>query len=1039
MSPQANKRAIVRFPCAIPLGAKARSAPLGQIVDISLDGLRVATRTPLPEHSVVPVVFRLGARGPEISPEAQIVHHEGGQMGLRFVAVSSQDRRRLRRYVSELANVVGNRASAEALMDAADELARVPFSEPHKIKLILAQAARAAAFTLIPAARTCRATARIDRIGDDALTFVAGGDHDLVVGETVFVLYTLEFVSYSFKSQVQAVVGANLTLAFPRTLSYSERRAGARQQVAGATVTLAVPGRAGAEMVWPLVDQDAGGLAFRVDGDAALFWPGMDLPELRIDGPEGEQRIQGAQVRHLTVHRAAAGDHAAGVRVGVAFRPPSSCAPEATSEDLDHLPAGGALGRLGRDLITRAAYLYHRYHRRLRPQHSAARAARVVSFENSRGQPVVGLLGLTVPPGHAAPPTLPTVIVTPGFGARKETMGAFASILSEHFRRQHRGVAVLRYDGTNAVGESYKSPGCTEDGKETLKYTVSGCIADITGAMAWVRHNPHFTPAEVVVVSVSFSGVAVRRALTLPEMAQVRHWVSFMGAPDAQNAIMNVAGNVDGYALYLKGISMGTISLLGCLTDCDHFLGDLLRLGVATVQDACRDMAKIGADVTWFVGRQDAYMDPQRVREVMSVPAPGRRQVVEIEAGHVPQSSDEALAGFALMTRHIFRALTQQDAPVLIPSRGKIAVTMEREWQRVRRRPVTWGREFWQQALELDDGALGYDAYTLLPEYLELVADTAGLAAAGGRDVLELGAGTGNLARALALCGNPPRAMICLDLVPAALARLAHKLAGRVPLTQVEASADGGPRVALRRWLAGDLSSFSALVARLPEALRPALVPIAANYGDDVHAYLRGGASQASELAARRALGPEASAALAALRSLVGAVSGAVAVDPATLPEPHRAILEASCGLPFADQSVDVVVAGLLLGALRHPDDALFEMRRVLRPGGRLVVSSMLPDAELSRVFRAALARVQTLRAADLPAGQDRESALAALRALEARHARLMRLQEEGVLRAYSGHDLQAMVAAGGFVDVSLKLSFGRPSQAAICSAHRPA
>jgi ubiquinone/menaquinone biosynthesis C-methylase UbiE len=49
-------------------------------------------------------------------------------------------------------------------------------------------------------------------------------------------------------------------------------------------------------------------------------------------------------------------------------------------------------------------------------------------------------------------------------------------------------------------------------------------------------------------------------------------------------------------------------------------------------------------------------------------------------------------------------------------------------------------------------------------------------------------------------------------------------------------------------------------------------------------------------------------------------------------------IIDASAEqLPFADQSVDTVVSTLVLCTVEHPDQALAEIARVLRPGGQLL------------------------------------------------------------------------------------------------------
>ncbi len=51
-------------------------------------------------------------------------------------------------------------------------------------------------------------------------------------------------------------------------------------------------------------------------------------------------------------------------------------------------------------------------------------------------------------------------------------------------------------------------------------------------------------------------------------------------------------------------------------------------------------------------------------------------------------------------------------------------------------------------------------------------------------------------------------------------------------------------------------------------------------------------------------------------------------------------IVEGSvCALPFADASFDVVTSADVLYQIERPIEALMEMRRVLRPGGRLVIN----------------------------------------------------------------------------------------------------
>jgi pimeloyl-ACP methyl ester carboxylesterase len=67
---------------------------------------------------------------------------------------------------------------------------------------------------------------------------------------------------------------------------------------------------------------------------------------------------------------------------------------------------------------------------------------------------------------------------------------------------------------------------------------------------------------------------------------------------------------------------------------------------MAFLEDAKRDMAKIGVPVTWIYGQYDEWIDPLRIREIMRVKAPGTREVLELSTGHMPTTSDEAMEAY---------------------------------------------------------------------------------------------------------------------------------------------------------------------------------------------------------------------------------------------------------------------------------------------------------------------------------------------------------------------------------------------------------
>ncbi len=68
--------------------------------------------------------------------------------------------------------------------------------------------------------------------------------------------------------------------------------------------------------------------------------------------------------------------------------------------------------------------------------------------------------------------------------------------------------------------------------------------------------------------------------------------------------------------------------------------------------------------VTWLYGKYDEWIDPQRIREIMRVKAPGTREVIELSTGHLPTTSDEAMEAYLLITGRIWRHLFREEAEI---------------------------------------------------------------------------------------------------------------------------------------------------------------------------------------------------------------------------------------------------------------------------------------------------------------------------------------------------------------------------------------
>lgn len=126
--------------------------------------------------------------------------------------------------------------------------------------------------------------------------------------------------------------------------------------------------------------------------------------------------------------------------------------------------------------------------------------------------------------------------------------------------------------------------------------------------------------------------------------------------------------------------------------------------------------------------------------------------------------------------------------------------------------------------------------------------------------------------------------------------------------------------------------------------------------------------------------------------------------------------------LPFPDDSFDLVIGHAFLHHLPLPGKALMEARRVLRPGGRLVIAgeptelgdriSRVVKHATWRVFRAvtSLPRMDRFRAPDLKKGDG-----------AAEDVLMARLEDEVDLHTFRPRDVVHQSRIAGFTDVTVR------------------
>jgi|GEM_PF-1385388 len=1016
----AEQRSVNRVPVQVAVGTEL--GQLGQTLDLSLSGAFVATERALEEGSMLPISVHVD--GADLDLQAEVVRSGDRGVALRFVDPTPQAARKLRRYVAELTSLETQRTTARNLLAVED---REMVREPDRIQESLDVARR----ERVP----CKVTSNERQLAEDSRLEVIDEDHlvlrtqeasRLDIGEDVLVLYTQDFVRWTFGAEVLAVNDRAVTLRRPEMLAYSERRGAQRDEAAGERLLVPLPWSTDEREAWPIAERSPGGLSLRASKENCPFRPGLTLERVTVLGAGGETELSSPVVRHITEVREPGEEP--WLRVGLSHgelreRPTQRTAvvrPPTPRTPWQRITTGF------RSLTTAASYLWNR-RSASQSSPSASGRSRVVRIANGE-KTIVGLLDQAFPEDDEAS-RCPLVLVVPGFGGRKEQTSFLAHCLTWSFRRNHEDIAVLRIDGTNNLGESWKAPEGRGEGRNTMRFRTEDTIEDLRAAMDWARNNDIVDPTTIILVSSSFGSVPARHFLASDHGGEVSHWVSWFGAADARNSIMHVSGHLDLFESREPGTRWGVHSLGGCLVDVDNFMEDLLAKGIGQLADSRREMARITADVTWIHGRHDAFMDPRRVRDIMSVAAPGDRELIEVDSGHVPTSGEEARAQAHVACRAIYRRLHNTTLAEEPPPLGRLQALAEMEWKRVRRDPLPDRAAYWREYLLADDRP-GFDVLMWSSAYNDFIEQQVEHLAPHGKRALDLGCGTGNLS--VSLARRQPAELVCVDLVPEALDAARRKVAevgGEAEVVPLDL--EGSPVHAMRRWLRGELGGVRALARRVPGMPRELVDRLAATESADLHAVLRGHGVPAREAAQSAGLHDGDIDHVRDLNLLARLAMGQVgpAVDLRRLPQTAA---QDGGRLPWADDSFDCVALSLVLSYLDHPEDALSEVRRILAPGGRIVVSSMRRDADSSMLFHDLLAWFQAAPDTEIIGPWSREQLADATRAFLDQAAELLRLEEEGVFRFYDAAELETTLRRAGFDSVGVEMGFGSPPQAVI-------
>ena len=164
--------------------------------------------------------------------------------------------------------------------------------------------------------------------------------------------------------------------------------------------------------------------------------------------------------------------------------------------------------------------------------------------------------------------------------------------------------------------------------------------------------------------------------------------------------------------------------------------------------------------------------------------------------------------------------------------------------------------------------------------------------------------------------------------------------------------------------------------------------------------------------------------------------NGATRVDLKLLETDLDIVHHEQC-IPVTDETFDGVIASLLISYLESPSLVLAELHRILRPGGRIVISSLCRDADISRLYVESFSELQVGSAgADLP--ELREADLGEVsRNFLNDAARILELEESGAFHFFDPEELVVMAERAGFEAIRTERTLGTPPQAVVLTARR--
>jgi ubiquinone/menaquinone biosynthesis C-methylase UbiE/CheY-like chemotaxis protein len=1003
-----------------------------EVLNLGENGMFLKTLSPPPEGSAVTMAIAL-PDGQRYPIHGRVVRQDADQGGVavEFVSLDDAGRLSLHQFMSDYV----------AIRDLEELKGRYPFlrtdemvlfTDSVKIESLLREAlSRKVEVAAVPARSGNPEILSFAEIQAPLVCALAGEKLDIKfkTSDLLFVSFQIGYATYNFETMISRLApdGRALICLYPRVMFYSEKRAERRITPAGdLRIEVPLPPPYNRKVRGRVTDISPNGVSFVANGECPVLLKGTPLETLSILDGDRVLWQETGEVRHVA---RAERDEGSGFKFGVQFGISRMSIQSVHAPDpdfarrSDESPEGRALRG--------AAAVPPEFVR------SSLMAPHVIRVENRRGEEIVGLIN-TALPLEGKP--VPVVIVPPAFGKTKETLFGLALTLCENFRLLGKPLAVVRYDGIRKKGESHNDPEAADPPYEMLNTNFSQGAEDIIAVLDWLQTNPTVRASSVILLTFSFSALEARVVLRDEiQRRRVDYWIACMGTPEFRDLMVRVNCGIDFLEAYQLGIKLGVMPVLGNLVNVDDYVADGVVNNVATLEQAREDMRHLDLPITWIYGQFDSWVKSEFIRDVMSVQVDAPREVISVPIGHNARTSKEGLRLFGTITSLIHRFLHKQLIQPVMPGRKDMEVMRRAEKDRLPPRKLKNRVKYWQRYLIGDDKLIGFDVMALSDDYQQLMGDQLkALELRPGDRLLDLGGGTGNFVEHLLLAGGElPCQITVADLIPEAMQKAWRKLTSRFPVLRepgrfdlVALDLEMSRYLAVRRFLDGEIGSVEELADRIENLTLESALKIQEDYSPRLHRILRGEriTPALDDWIKTRFDVPEYRI-IADLNLAARYVRGLVAVRPELRRLVMPGTLEGTLNLPVKAGWYNKILMSLVLSYIFNPAETLREARRVIMPGGLLVLSSMRPDTDASGPFTRLLQKIEGMSEADLPPERPKALLIESLRSFLNDAQELVDLEEAGTFDFFDPEKLEALLEETGWEIQRVVPSYGAPPQ----------